>query len=361
MSEYNLKSKRQLWKDTMLLQGNGEVPFLGGFKGPSWVKYGRHLEKLVLRHKYFFPEYREGQTDFAELAKNPEGVCDKTSYDIWGCEWHTVREWDVGQITVHPLADSSKLNGYIPPDPYVDNEELSSRMEWEKFGDWLKTNMENGDISMVDGGKIFERTHFLMGMENMMIALAEEDPFVDKIIAMAIRYNLTAIDKFLKHVKPDVFHFSDDLGDQHSLLVSPAIWRKHFKPCYRAQFAACKQAGSLTSLHSDGNNSEIFEDLVEIGLDVLNCQALLIGLDKVREVLRGRICIAADIDRQTVIPFGTPADVKDYIKEMVMKLGSPKGGLMLWADIYPDVPFENIEAFLDTAAEYRNYWVGKSE
>ncbi|MDO8685607.1 MAG: hypothetical protein Q7J78_02940 [Clostridiales bacterium] len=61
------------------------------------------------------------------------------------------------------------------------------------------------------------------------------------------------------------------------------------------------------------------------------------------------------------MPFGTPNDVRDMVKEIVMKLGSPSGGLSLNADIYPDVPIENIVAFLDTAEEYRSYWVGRSK
>jgi len=43
-----------------------------------------------------------------------------------------------------------------------------------------------------------------------------------------------------------------------------------------------------------------------------------------------------------------------------MKLGSPRGGLMLSADIYPDVPLANIAAYMDAVEKYRFYWVGKN-
>ena len=140
-------------------------------------------------------------------------------------------------------------------------------------------------------------------------------------------------------------------------MISPASWRRYFKPGFRAEFAACRTAGTFVSLHSDGQIFDILDDLVEIGVNKLNCQVSLIGINRVAEKLKGRICISANIDSQFVMPLGTSHDVRDLVKEIVMKLGSPKGGLELQADLCPDVPLENIRALLDAIKEYRYYWV----
>ena len=352
------KTNRQRWIDTALLQSDGEVLIEVGFTNPVWAQYGRHLEKLVLKHKNFFPNYTEGQTNFDELAKNPDQICDREYTDNWGCKWHTLREWDVGQIMYHPLADLSAFADYTPPDAY-EVTDWTGKYNWEEYAASVAAIHERGERSYAVGGRIFERAHFLMGMENMMVAMAEDNPVFTKIMGMVIYFSLSTINNHLMHGKPDEFFFPDDLGDQRSLLISPTAWRKHFKPGYRAMFAAARQAGCIAHLHSDGYNAEVFDDLVEIGLNILNCQALLIGFDRVIEGLRGRMCINADVDRQTVMPYGTPNDVREYVKEMILTLGSPKGGLIVGAGIYPGVPLGNIEAFLDASAEYRNYWVDK--
>lgn len=337
--------------DNSLLKGNGEVGSRFFLREPLFVKYGKHLEELVLKHKWCFPNYTEGQASFVEPSAEGKERHEGYIVDGWGCKWHMLTYWDVGQIEAHPLSDTSKLLEYCPPDPsYID--ELGNRLDWESY--------DKGLIDFDPGLRIFERTHFLMGMENMMIALAEGDPMVEKIIGMIIQRNMVAIDRMLARRKLPRIIFQDDLGDQKSLLISPALWRRYFKPGYRAMFSACRYAGVPTFLHSDGQISEIFDDFVEIGLSILNCQVSVIGIDRVAECLKGRMYISADIDRQNILPFGTPNDVKELVREIVMKLGSPTGGLELSADIYPDTPLENIAAFLDAAEEYRMYWVGRN-
>ena len=63
-----------------------------------------------------------------------------------------------------------------------------------------------------------------------------------------------------------------------------------------------------------------------------------------------------DIDRQKVVPFGTPAQIRELIEEGVRKLGSPKGGLELICGIYPPTPPENVDAVCNAMAEFRTYW-----
>lgn len=352
-------SYRKKWKNNIRLQGNGEVFAGAGLSQPLWELYKKDLEKVVLKHKWCFPDYEEGKASFETMGYKAGYRKEEYYIDAWGCKWFKVDGYDVGQIVSHPLADQSKFADYCPPNLLI-TDEWGNPQDWEAFRRNIEEARRNDTILTNDFGiRIFERPHFLMDMENMMIALAEGDPFVEKVIGLVLLQNMVLINRMLECGGPDLMGFSDDLGDQKTLLISPALWRRYFKPAYRAMFSACNVAGVLTALHSDGQNSEIFDDLVEIRLNMLNCQVSVIGIDKVAKLLKGRICISADIDRQQVMPFGTPNDVRDLVKEIVTKLGSPIGGLELSADIYPDVPLENIAAFLDTAEEYRFYWVGR--
>jgi len=65
------------------------------------------------------------------------------------------------------------------------------------------------------------------------------------------------------------------------------------------------------------------------------------------------VCIDLDIDRQKIVPWGTPREIDAHVRRCVQMLASPRGGLMLICGIYPGTPLENIEAVLAAMSRYR--------
>jgi uroporphyrinogen decarboxylase len=118
----------------------------------------------------------------------------------------------------------------------------------------------------------------------------------------------------------------------------------------------CRDAGIITFLHSDGYIMDILDILNRYGVDIINAQDLCNGIDNLARELKGKVCLDLDIDRQSVIPFGTPKDIDDLIREEVMKLGSKNGGLMFTCGIYPPTPLENIDALCCSLEKYRCFW-----
>jgi uroporphyrinogen decarboxylase len=76
---------------------------------------------------------------------------------------------------------------------------------------------------------------------------------------------------------------------------------------------------------------------------VLNPQIRANGLEGLREVARGKVAINQDLDRQ-LFPFATPSQVEDHIGEVFEGLYLKEGGLMLLAEVGPEVPLENVDA-----------------
>jgi len=101
---------------------------------------------------------------------------------------------------------------------------------------------------------------------------------------------------------------------------------------------------------------EIAEDLIKAGVTILNLQDRVNGIDNIAKVCKEKVCVDLDIDRQALLPFGTSEEIENHIKEAVIKLGSKKGGLMLKADCYPDVPLANIEALCQALEKYQRYY-----
>ena len=63
---------------------------------------------------------------------------------------------------------------------------------------------------------------------------------------------------------------TDDWGSQDALMISPAMWRRHFKEYYRRIFAEVHRWGKDVMFHSCGNVASIIPDLIEVGVDVLD-------------------------------------------------------------------------------------------
>ena len=99
---------------------------------------------------------------------------------------------------------------------------------------------------------------------------------------------------------------------------------------------------------------DLWDEFLEAGLTGFNMQINCVGIDTVEQRLKGRMCLIADVDRQGVVPFGAPREAYAHVAEIVTRLGSPLGGLVLRVDIYPDVPLANIEAVLSTIGSWKD-------
>ena len=108
-------------------------------------------------------------------------------------------------------------------------------------------------------------------------------------------------------------YFGDDYGAQKGLLFAPRTWRRSFiKPRLARLFAPFREAGlPLILMHSDGQIQQILPDLVEIGLTALNpVQPEVLDHIWLRENFGGKLAFYGGISTQTVLPHGTPDEVR---------------------------------------------------
>jgi len=267
----------------------------------------------------------------------------------------------MGQVVGHPLADWSALQSYEPPD-LLQELDFGLREDWERVQQRLATNRQNGKVTIggVGHGFLLMRLFYLRGYENLMIDLIEEPPELDELIQIVVDRNMALVRKWLE-LSVDVVGFGEDLGSQNRLLLTPKYFRRYIKPCYRKLFGAVREAGIDVYFHSDGYLLEILDDLNDCGVTILNPQVNLDpelkvnGLENIIEKCKGKVCVDLDFDRQ-IFPFCTPDKIHRDVREVVTRLGSPEGGLMLHAACLPGVPLENIEAICEAILEYRFYY-----
>jgi len=136
-------------------------------------------------------------------------------------------------------------------------------------------------------------------------------------------------------------------------MISPAMWRKFFKPRYARIFAEMHRLGMDVFFHSCGNITLIVEDLIGIGVDILDpIQPVAMAPKEMARQFGGQVTFSGAIDDQELLCRGTPQQVKDTVRELIDTLGRPFGGRYLIAPanvLVPDIPLENVQALFEAA------------
>jgi hypothetical protein len=317
------------------------TPFVVSLMPATWMKYREELEELVLAHPRIFPGYRQGAKNFDEI---PNPLYDLGRHtDCWGIVWENIERGLDSIPVVHPLADWAALDGYMPPDPLRDGQ--FTRRDWEQARQDMAQAKNRGDLAIgrpLPHGFMYMLLFYLRGFENLMVDMATDEPRLHRLISIIERYNVAVMGKYLE-LGAEYISCGEDLGLQHGLPISPAMWRKYIKPTYARMFGLCREVGAPVYLHTDGYILEIIPDLLEVGVRVLNPQIRPNGLAGLQEMARGKVGIHLDLDRQ-LFPFATASEIEDHIGEMYEGLYLPEGGLMFHAECEPDVSLEKIDA-----------------
>jgi len=304
------------------------------------------VEELLESHPIIAGKHR---MNWDLVNKKTEGRYHNRFFDEFGVEWEESIQGMVGAVCTHPLEDFSKIKNYrFPEIPKFDLEAEQIRVAQRKAnGDFTSTGLPHGHT--------FLRLTDLCGYENVLMGMVDEDEDLEMLIQKLEEYNSAFTDHWSK-CGYDMISFPEDLGMQVGPMISPDLFRKYIKPSYQRMMKAVRDSGAIVHMHSDGDIRTLADDLTDGGVDILNLQDLVNGIDWIKEKYAGKTCIDLDIDRQKITVFGTPADVDALVREEVEKLSSPAGGLMMVYGWYDGTPLENVKALMDALEKYMFYW-----
>lgn len=307
------------------------------------IKYGRALDEILEEFREDFgwdtlpdlpvaefgPQYRQG------LNRDEFGT-------VWRVEWPGICGIPVGW----PIPDLDRYADYRWPAPFAAGPPAARHYSGHLAGPDGRWYARGGWITF------FEQLQQLRGMEAALMDIASEPPAFLRLLDDLLAFNLEWIDRWVA-LAYDGIHFGDDWGTQRSLLIRPAVWRRLFKPRYAEMFGRVKAAGKHVWFHSDGFVNEILGDLAEIGVDVVNFQVAVVGHDWTARNVRGRIAVRTDIDRQSILPFGSPEQVREEVHRTFEACGTSDGGIIACGEVGPDVPLANIRAMYEAFRDFR--------
>ncbi len=283
-------------------------------------------------------------------GKGEEYICD------WGCKWRYF-ENESGRYTTiveHPLEndeDGELLLKYQIPNP--ENDEIYKPMKelMHKYGD---SHFICGAITC----SIFEAAWYLRGIDNMLMDMAGNEEYANDLFDKVMEFPLKAGIRYIKE-GVDMLWLGDDVGMQNSMLMSPEMWRKYLKPRMKKLIFEFKKQNPniIIAYHSCGYIIPIIEELIEIGLDVLNpIQPLAMDPAMVKDKFGDRLSFWGSICIQKTLPKGSRQDIFDEVKLRMDTIGKG-GGLLIGPahNVQADTSIENILSLFDAVKKYGNY------
>lgn len=258
--------------------------------------------------------------------------------DPWGAIFENLQAGVIGEVKEALIADPE----------YADCDRVHFPLEWltidsARVDEWCRA--QDAFVLSEACPRPFEQMQFLRGTEALYIDLATENPGMISLLGSMHEFYCEQLEIWCK-TDVDGVMMMDDWGAQNALLIAPELWRRIFKPLYAEYIAIAHRAGKKAFMHSDGNILAIYPDLIEIGLDAINSQLFCMGIEQL-EPFAGRITFWGEIDRQHLLPYGTPAEVEAAVVEVHRHLWR-RGGCIAQCEFGAGAKPENIRQVFAT-------------
>ena len=270
----------------------------------------------------------------------------------WRSEWGYVVEYNAEEHGVEvefPITTMADLERYAPPDPHAPGRYASIEETIGEYGDEKAVIVHLNDV--------FSIPRYLMGMENLLVAIIVEPELVRALVAMSVDINLEMA-KEVAARGARIVYTGDDYAGNRGPLMSPKHFRDLFYPGLQRVIQGFKDLGLLVIKHTDGNLWPILDMIVDSGIDCLDPIDPQAGMDlaEVKAKYGHRVALKGNVDCAHTMTFGTPKDVMAETKAALRK-GAPGGGFILSSSnsIHSSVKPENYLAMLQTLEQYGRY------
>lgn len=274
------------------------------------------------------------------------------SVDPW--QIHTKKKgYDQGEYSetsLHPLAEATTIDDLEKfPWPQPD---------WFDYSVMVEPLRKSHDkqVSHVGYMAPFYYHNMLRGLEASLIDPLVEPEFTHHLLGRISDAFLTTHRRMFEVCAGliDITEVTDDYGMQTGPMISMDTFRTFYKPHLKKFINLAHEFGITVFHHDDGAIRMFLPELVGMGIDVLNpIQWRCPGMerDRLKRDFGAKVCFHGGIDNQQTLPFGTPEDVRQEVRETIATLASDGTGYILAPchNIQVVSPVENIIAMYDEA------------
>ncbi|HDY87080.1 MAG TPA: hypothetical protein ENH82_03065 [bacterium] len=320
------------------------------------------------------------QSRFLGRRVNPDDL--DAQVEFWTKAGYDFIPITVGMMTPGKVTEESSISRFIRETMVKDSSVaddnkswnleytsfINNRSDFDKFPWDIAARVDFGSLQDVkyilpDGmkviavsGKIFTLTWMLMGFNNFAISLILDEQLVADVFQKIAEIQFQALDKIFNMPHVGAVWVVDDIAGGTGPMISPQALNDHVFPWYKEMALRCHKNDMLFFMHSDGDLMTVMEDIIGLGVDVLQpIDPTCMDIVKVKEMYGDRISLAGNVSTE-LLQTGTVADVEAIVKELFKKV-APGGGYCIGSgnSVVEWSKFENYMAMRDAAFKYGVY------
>jgi uroporphyrinogen decarboxylase len=301
-----------------------------------WGALNRSTPNRMWRQRTPSGEYYDIWGHHLRIVPNPSGAYEEYA------SWPLSKAMSVDEVKNHPWPEPS----------WWDFSPLPQLLAWLDQGEQCHVRFRVGSV--------FEIAWQLRGMQELLMDLAL-DPGISLYIMDRLAEVYTEITRQVLEIageRLDMVYFYDDIATQHSLMISPDLWRKHLRPRHEQIIEVAKAYDKPVMYHSDGSVYPLIPELIDMGVDLLNPiqpDAKDMEPQRLKGEFGDRLSFHGGIDIVKTLPYGTVKDVQAEVQQRVDVLGKGGGYVLAGSHhIQPDTPVDNVLAMYDLELRYRS-------
>jgi uroporphyrinogen decarboxylase len=206
----------------------------------------------------------------------------------------------------------------------------------------------------------FEPISFLMGLETLSYAIADDPELVTAVKERASKLVMAQVETALQHDQVGGIWIGDDLGFNTATQVAPDWLRVNIFPGYKRIIDLAHREGRLLFLHSCGNLEAVMDDLIDLGIDAKHSfEDKIMPVEEVYQRWGERVGILGGVDMD-ILARGTQEQVRHRTREILDVCGA-NGGFALGSgnSIADYVPPANFLAMLDEGRKWSEHYFGR--
>lgn len=268
--------------------------------------------------------------------------------DEWGIRWG-MEPCGVSYPLGGPIESESALDSYQAPDPGAGHRFDTLKEAVRRF------KGEKAIVLCCHEG--FEFSHYLYGMDRLLMAYVEAPEFAHRLARTVIEYKKAVLNRAIDE-GIDAVVGGDDYAFRTAPLMSPVFFEEFVVPYMKEMVETAHSRGIPYIKHTDGNIWPILDMMVGAGIDAIDPIEPIAGMDigEVKAQYGDRVAVVGNVDCGSILPSGTREQVIDAVKETIAKASVGGGHVIASSNsIHPGVKPENYRTMVEAAREFGVY------
>ena len=209
-----------------------------------------------------------------------------------------------------------------------------------------------GDIALIPG-VFMKHPKGIRDVEEWYVSTVTRKDYVHEVFSRQTEIavgNIERIGKAVGECAQAAFVCGTDFGTQRGTFLSPQMYQELYSPYYKRLNAAVHEHTPWKTLkHSCGSVYDLIPHFIEDGFDILNpvqCSAAKMAPRTLKSEFGGDIVFwGGGVDTQRTLPFGTPEEVYDEVRERI-DIFNEGGGFVFNTihNVQVKTPVDNLQA-----------------